>query len=86
MPIRIELSDGTVVTPKGMNMSQEANQYVNNPATGIDGGSAQERTIAVVAKELQFAMDYSSRVPKLREELDGLLGRKRRGPRKEVAK
>lgn len=40
----------------------------------IDRSNASPRTLAAVATELQNAMDAAARVPRLRAELDALLG------------
>ena len=100
MPIQIHWPDGTVTTPtKGTNMNEantltNAQNIMHAQAASVQARPESEqgpmqypappRSIATVAAELQSAMDAAARVPKLRAELDGLLGRKRRGAKKET--
>ena len=51
----------------------------SNPVADVP---RQPRTIAVVAAELEAALIASTRLKALSDELHGLLGRRKRGPRK----
>ena len=86
MAITIILPDGATYVPErkdepmtnAMNLANHLDQQANQAATSVAHTSQQARTVAVVAAELQYAMDYGARVPALRAELDALLGRKPR--------
>lgn len=67
--IKIELADGQPFNPNGADVPSAPQP-------------TPPRTLVVVANELEAAISASLRVPALREELDALMGRKKRGPRK----
>ncbi len=75
--IKIEMPNGSTLTEADMRATVAAEEY-NQPVPPV----VPPRTIAVVANELEAAISASLRVPKLREELDALLGRKKRAARK----
>ena len=86
MAITIILPDGATYVPErkdepmtnAMNLANHVDQQASQAAATIPHTGQQPRTVAVVAAELQYAMDYGARVPALRAELDALLGRKPR--------
>lgn len=90
MAITIILPDGAKYIPErkdepmtnAVNLANAVDQQANLAAAPVAHTGQQARTVAVVAAELQYAMDYGARVPALRAELDALLGRKRRAPKK----
>jgi hypothetical protein len=94
MPLDITLPDGSKHNPGQMNQAPaEKVQAMNGPAPYtsmlgtepgdmIVGAGRLPRTIAVVANELEAAINAASKVELLREELDALLGKRKRGPKK----
>ena len=86
MAITIILPDGATYVPEqkdepmmnAVNLANHVDQQANQSSAATARTGQQPRTVAVVAAELQYAMDYVARVPALRAELDALLGRKPR--------
>jgi len=74
MPITIIMPDGAKYVPirKGEPMTNESKHEV------VAAPVESTRSIATVAAELEAALLASTRVKALREELEGLLGKRRR--------
>lgn len=86
MPVTIIMPDGAKFTqrkdetmneakPPELSAAGPAQYQVGLQTTGLD---ARIRTIATVAAELEAALLASTRVEALRDELESLLGKKRR--------
>ena len=85
MSLTIIMPDGAKFDERNENMdaigATELAAYTSQMMIG--SGMQPPRTVTTVAAELEAAIAAASRVKALRDELDGLLGKKRRGPRKD---